>query len=53
MLQVQREAYFVLTRVSEGVAQARIVHMFHSHCRNLSSDCARADLPKHTRTSNQ
>ena len=52
MLQFQRDPCFVLTRASEGVAQAHIARMCHSHCCNLSSDSA-PDLPKPTRTSLQ
>jgi hypothetical protein len=52
MFQFYREAGFVLTRASEGVAQAHIVRMCHSHCCSLSFDSA-PDFPKPTRTLRQ
>jgi hypothetical protein len=53
MLQFQRDPCFVLTRASEGVAQAHILRMCHSHCCNLSSDRAPSDLSKPIQTSPQ
>ena len=47
MAQVAAKYPNTTTRASEGVAQAHIARMCHSHCCNLSSDSA-PDLPKPT-----